>query len=237
MDLRQRPQASRRGGGGEELNDYDYVEPGVLWWALARGSAARRGAPDGVRLTRPTAEPNAELNEQRSPYDSVVLIDEIDKADPDMPNGLLVPLGSNEFVVSETGTPIDPGRDGQPGPAGQRIVVITTNEERALPQAFLRRCVVLWLEHPDDTRLVAIAKAHLEVREGTFTKKDEALATALASELISLRASAARQALRAPSTAEYLDALRACRSLNISVGSPDWEHLRDLVLIKPQQPR
>jgi len=217
---------------GEALNDYDYVEPGVLWWAFARGSAHRRGAPDGVSLARHAAEPNARVNEGRSADHSVVLIDEIDKADPDMPNGLLVPLGSNEFTVTETATTI------RPSPGGQQIVVITTNEERALPQAFLRRCVVLWLQLPKDAGaaadwLVTVAQAH---HQGPYTTADEALARAIAHELIALRADAARQALRAPSTAEFLDAVRACSTLKISVGSDDWARLRDLILIKPQQP-
>jgi len=222
---------------GAELNDYDYVEPGVLWWAFARDSALRRGAPEGVSLSKPAVEPDEPTNSARSEDHAVVLIDEIDKADPDMPNGLLVPLGSNEFVVSETGTVIGPAaRAGQAGSAGRRVVIITTNEERALPQAFLRRCVVLWLPSPGPDRLVAIAQAHLTVYEKTFTPADESLAQALAAELIDLRGAAAQQALRAPSTAEYLDALRACRTLNISVGSSEWNRLRNLILLKPQQP-
>jgi MoxR-like ATPase len=217
---------------GAALNDYDYVEPGALWWALAPGSAQRRGAPAGESPARPAADPNTPMNEGRSAEHAVVLIDEIDKADPDMPNGLLVPLGSNEFTVTETGTKISPG--GQ----GKRIVVITTNEERALPQAFLRRCVVLWLKLPEDAQaaadwLVTIARAH---HQDPFTQDDEALARAIAGELIALRADAARQALRAPSTAEFLDAVRACGTLEIGVGTADWARLRDLLLIKPQQP-
>jgi MoxR-like ATPase len=217
------------------LNDHDYVEPGVLWWALAPDSARRRGQLADVEVSSP-AEPDADTNARRSKGNAVVLIDEIDKADPDMPNGLLVPLGSNEFTVSETGAVIAPGRAGAASEAGRCIVIITTNEERALPQAFLRRCVVLWLQDPAKESLVEIAKAHLEAYEGEFSEDDRSLATSLADELISLRTVTAKQALRAPSTAEFLDALRACRSLKISVDSADWTRLRDLVLIKPQQP-
>lgn len=222
--------------GGAALNDYDYVEPGALWWAMARDSARRRGAPDGVELAGHAVEPDAPVNAARSGDHAVVLIDEIDKADPDMPNGLLVPLGSNEFVVSETRTLVGPGRAGQAASGGRRVVIITTNEERALPQAFLRRCVVLWLPYPDEDRLIRIAQAHLQAYEGEFTTADASLAESLAAQLTSLREAAAIQALRAPSTAEFLDALRACRSLGITVGSRDWERLRDLVLVKPQQP-
>jgi len=228
---------------GSELHDYDYVEPGVLWWAFARGSALRRGAAEGVEPAASKAaseaaseagtaiEPNASVNEHRSAEHAVVLIDEIDKADPDLPNGLLVPLGSNEFVVTETRT-----RIGAAHASGKRIIVITTNEERALPQAFLRRCVVLWLEHPKEKQLAEIGLAHLREYEGAIAVADKALVDTLVTEMMTVRASAKQQGLRPPSTAEFLDALRACRSLDITVGSPDWARLRDLVLIKQQQP-
>ena len=91
--------------------DFEYVEPGVLWWALAPESARRRGLPYGQRLDgRPPTEPFWELNRDRDPDAAVLLIDEIDKADPDVPNGILVALGSNEFTVIETGTNV--GREG-----------------------------------------------------------------------------------------------------------------------------
>jgi MoxR-like ATPase len=223
---------------GADLNDYDYVEPGVLWWAFAHESALRRGAPDGMAPTADAVEQNAEINATRSADHAVVLIDEIDKADPDMPNGLLVPLGSNEFIVSETNTVIRSatlGKSADPS-ISRHIIVITTNEERTLPQAFLRRCVTVWLPQPDKVRLVAIARAHMRTYEGEFSAADAALARAIAAELDAVRDEARQRALRPPSTAEFLDALRACRALNISVGSEDWKNLRSLTLVKPQQP-
>lgn len=223
---------------GAVLNDYDYVEPGVIWWAFARDSALRRGAPDGRPLIAQAVEQNAEANAARSPDHAVILIDEIDKADPDMPNGLLVPLGSNEFIVSETNTVIRSvsGGGAVDPDISRHLVIITTNEERALPQAFLRRCVVVWLSHPDKDRLVDIARAHTEMSKGEFTAADDALAHELAAELVKVRTEAKQQALRPPSTAEFLDALRACRALHISVGRKDWESLRSLTLVKPQHP-
>jgi MoxR-like ATPase len=220
-----------------ELKDYDYVEPGVLWWAFAPESARRRGAPAGQAVGE-AVEPNGEVNRKRSPDHAVVLIDEIDKADPDMPNGLLVPLGSSDWVVVETNTSVYKETPVNPlGPGESRhLVVITTNEERELPQAFLRRCVVLWLEHPDPKRLEVIARAHMETYEEDFTDEDEALASELAEVLEHLRTEAQQRGIRPPSTAEYLDAVRACRSLGITVGGKDWEGLRGLILIKPQQP-
>lgn len=195
--------------------DHQYVEPGVLWWAFERSSASARAT-------------DTEENEIRSRTRSVVLIDEIDKADPDVPNGLLTPLGSNQFKVTETGDEV------RADESGEHLVVVTTNEERELPQAFLRRCVVMWLEHPDAEGLVAIARKHLDTYEDGMSPADEGLARELAASVVELRGERELEASRPPSTAEFLDALRACRQLGITTGSPQWESLRDMALVKQQ---
>ncbi|MGB0383864.1 MAG: AAA family ATPase [Ardenticatenaceae bacterium] len=84
---------------------------------------------------------------------SVVLIDEIDKADLDFPNDLLLELDRLEFQVAEEpsihyAVPTD-------RPDLRPIVFVTHNEEKALPTAFLRRCIFHYLEFPED-------KAHLQ---------------------------------------------------------------------------
>ena len=73
----------------------------------------------------------------------VVLIDEIDKAESDVPNGLLEALGSGRFTPLGQTEAVEVR--GEPP-----LVVITTNEERVLPNAFLRRCLVLELKLPRD---------------------------------------------------------------------------------------
>ncbi|MFG2776921.1 AAA family ATPase [Streptomyces prunicolor] len=212
-----------------ELRDEDYVTPGPLWWAFDPRSAAG----DGTGLRR--VDPFEDLNERRSPDGSVVLIDEIDKADPDMPNSLLVPLGSEWFLVQETGQVIRR----QPTAAdaeGGYLVIITTNEERELPQAFLRRCVVLALEAPDAPRLVRIAEAHFRLAYGAFTPDDQSLTEELAAALLTTRAQARDKGMRPPNTAEFLDALHACKQLAIDTRDPRWEQLKELTLLKSQQP-
>jgi MoxR-like ATPase len=172
---------------------------------------------------------------------AVVLIDEIDKADPDVPNGLLVPLASNGFTVTETGrrVAVEPASRPQSSrPFSRHLVIITTNEERELPQAFLRRCVIASAPEPESPgELVDIAKAHLKARLSKVDAHDEKLAAALADELLDVRRVAMRDGIRPPSTAEYLDALWACRTLEIEVGDSRWEKLRGLTLLKPQQMR
>jgi MoxR-like ATPase len=207
----------------QELRPVDtYVEPGVLWKAFAPDSArkykARRDA--GTLWGSGPDEGNPPRRE------SVVLIDEIDKADPDLPNGLLVPLGSRRFVVSQAKEPVEPEPD------TQVLVVITTNEQRELPEAFLRRCLVVALKHPDKTELVTIARKHVAAYDGAFTRSDQSLAEELAATLEDLRATAGRKAHRKPSTAEFLDAFHACRRLGIMVGGEQWDELSRMALIK-----
>jgi len=234
--VRRLADAQRR--DADDLNDFKYVQPGVLWWALAPLSAARRGAGPGAELESWAAtDPFAEINASRAADRAVVLIDEIDKADPDVPNSLLVPLGSAHFVVAETNTIVRPERSAAPDGGHTRpLVIITTNEERELPQALLRRCVVVTLPPPTRERLIAIAEQHITATYGGWGDDDRRLASALVDELDAARREASDRALRAPSTAEYLDAVHACRTLTITVGSDRWERLRGFLLIKSQQP-
>lgn len=240
---------------GRTPDDASYVEPGVLWWALAPHSARRRGRPEGTGITDPCPDPFEEVNATRKPDRAVVLIDEIDKADPDVPNSLLVPLGSHRFTVAEIGREIrterPEGTDGESSdgdlPVGEssagehdergarHLVVLTTNEERELPQALLRRCVVHVLPEHDRAMLVRIAEEHMALWPGGVTDTDRDLADAVAGELMKVRQHADKQGVRRPSTAEYLDALLACRSLGIRPGDHEWQLLTRNVLIKPQQ--
>ena len=103
------------------------------------------------------------------------MIDEIDKAHPDLPNGLLVALGSNQIAVPYLEKPIAIDVGNVPRldlPEGVEIapiqVVITTNEERELPAAFVRRCVTFSLVHPEAAQLVDIARAHFHRKNDPF---------------------------------------------------------------------
>jgi MoxR-like ATPase len=198
-----------------------YVQPGVLWWAFDSRSARAQGL-----LLDDTGEIQADrYGEEMDTERAVVLLDEIDKADPDVPNNLLVPLGSYEFQVTETGTRVRMAHADPPA------LFITTNDERDLPAAFLRRCVVLELKPPEKDKdyedwLVKIARAHF----GTGNLK---LYRALARRI--------REAKNAdgqpPSTAEYLDAVQACRTLRVTTPAhPAWEAIVKATLFKPGGP-
>jgi MoxR-like ATPase len=233
--VRRLSDAQVRAPADPPLQDAEYVEPGILWWAFDPASAATRGAPAGVEVT-PAEEPNAALNAQRKREHAVVLIDEIDKAEPDVPNGLLEPLASMSFRVLETRRTITrPPRadEGRPDTA-QHLVVITTNEERELPPAFVRRCVVHRLEHPGRDKLIEIARLHLAGAEGALDYSEKSICAALAERLIELRDDETRRDMRKPSTAEYLDAVRACIALKV-VPKPDsetWVAIESATLLK-----
>lgn len=233
--VRRLTDAQTRRPGDPDLNDFDYVEPGVLWWVFNRELAGRRGSPEDRPPRRPAEEPNEALNRGRAADRAVVLLDEIDKADPDVPNDLLVPLGSLRFRVEETGTLVQrplPTPE-EPDPHLSRLLVIlTTNEERELPDAFLRRCVVHELKPPSGEKLVEIAKLHFGGEKAMLSQEDQSLCEAVARRIDELRGQAATLGIRQPSTAEFLDAVRACRSLKIRPDSEAWKHVEGLVLRK-----
>jgi MoxR-like ATPase len=195
--------------GGKVGEMAEYVKPGVLWWAFDRADAGEVGGEEQF-----APQPDA--------LDAVVLIDEIDKAEPDVPNNLLIPVGSLHFYVDELDREVQASKEHPP------LLVITTNEERQLPPAFVRRCVVLELEPPDEARLVTIAERHFGERQ------DELYAT-LARQMVEASAAGERPFANA---AEFLDAVWACESLKVrppAAGeepSPAWTLLRDATLLK-----
>ena len=82
----------------------------------------------------------------------VVLIDEIDKADPEFPNDLLHELDRMSFDVLETGERVT---------AKERpVIIITSNADKELPDAFLRRCVFHYISFPDEKQMAAIVRVH-----------------------------------------------------------------------------
>ncbi len=98
---------------------------------------------------------------------SVVLIDEIDKADIDFPNDLLLVLDRLQFEVSE----VDNLKfDALKGGHEKRrdflpLIIITSNREKELPKPFLRRCLYYYIKFPDRTLLEKIVKAHFHKNE------------------------------------------------------------------------
>jgi MoxR-like ATPase len=121
----------------------------------------------------------------------VLLIDEIDKADIEFPNDLLQELDKMAFYVYETGQTIS---------AQQRpVVIITSNNEKELPDAFLRRCFFHYIKFPDQETLRKIVKVHYP------DIKDNLLSTAL-TQFFEIREQSGLK--KKPSTSEVLDWLK-----------------------------
>ncbi|GAB4266152.1 MAG: MoxR family ATPase [Deferrisomatales bacterium] len=87
-----------------------------------------------------------------SPERVVLLIDEVDKADIEFPNDLLAELDEMRFEILETGETVRAAR--------RPVVVITSNSEKELPDAFLRRCVFHYIDFPDEAQMRAIVEVH-----------------------------------------------------------------------------
>lgn len=99
---------------------------------------------------------------------SILLIDEIDKADIDFPNDLLLELDERRFTIpdSETGEVIEARYP--------PLIFITSNDERELPEAFLRRCLFMYIRFPSDDQVTRIIDAHipgLVKNQKTFVEK------------------------------------------------------------------
>jgi MoxR-like ATPase len=205
--------------------DWAYLKPGIFWWAFnCETAAVRGGTPEEAKQQSAIHEyPGLRTQVQANLNKTVLLIDEIDKAEPDLPNDLLEPLDRYRFARPD-GKQVD-------AVSGLEILtIITTNRERELPAAFMRRCVSLVLEAPDAEKLVNIAQHHFPKRKDAeaFSK----LTRAVANKTISLQEQAHSLNRRSPSTSEFLDALKTCDTLNIGVEHAAWQLIEQSILIK-----
>ena len=127
----------------------------------------------------------------------VLLIDEIDKADIEFPNDLLNEIDEMSFYIPETGETIVT--------VHRPIVIITSNAEKELPDAFLRRCIFHYIEFPDPALMEEIIKVHFP------DIKDNLLSQALAT-FYSLRK--IDDFRKKPSTSELIDWIRVLIASN-----------------------
>ena len=150
-------------------NVANYIKPGVLWGAFT------------------AFEP------------TVVLIDEIDKADIEFPNDLLRELDRMEFYVHETGETVKA--------KNRPLFIITSNNEKDLPDAFLRRCFFHYIKFPDAETMKKIVGVH-------FPDLKSDLVSASLQTFFELRDAPALK--KKPSTSELIDWLRLLVAEDIS---------------------
>ena len=187
----------------------DFVRPGLLWRAL--NPAGARQQQQHVRRVAQWEEslPVTEVAEAAvAPVGTVVLLDEIDKADSDLPNSLLEVLANGGFTLPWGDTLH--AQNVAPAPI---LIVMTSNEERELPAAFVRRCICLHLvPPPDDASAEFIewlrerAVAHFPTMAAGILK--------VAAQMVHADRLARPPGLGArPGLAEYLDLLRALQQI------------------------
>jgi MoxR-like ATPase len=156
--------------GDKKVNDVaNYIRKGKLWQAFAA---------DGK---------------------TVLLIDEIDKADIEFPNDLLQELDKMEFHVYETGKTIKA--------VNRPVVIITSNNEKELPDAFLRRCFFHYIRFPEMDTLRKIVEVH-------HPGIKEALLTAALTQFYEIRDTQGLK--KKPSTSEVLDWLKLLLAEDLS---------------------
>lgn len=189
-------------------NPANYIGPGALWWALNWNTASAQ-----AKDCRHNYRPPEDVMKDRDRFlknGCVLLIDEIDKADIALANGLLEVLGNRRFAVPPLGCTVS--SDVHPSP----LVVMTSNDSRSLPPALLRRCVVLVIKLPEDLQahLVALGKTH-------FQDLDDEVLNLAAEQIIQDRKACAETAHTG--LAEYLDLLGAlCQVAGEPLEQLDW---------------
>jgi MoxR-like ATPase len=187
---------------------YEFDAVGYLRWAQSKESSASSGEPgadagdsalhqEAAAVREGFLQPRALWQAYKHDGDCVMLIDEIDKAPRDFPNDLL-----HEFDQHRFPHPFDPQTLIEPESKRPPIIVVTSNDERRLPDAFLRRCIFHHIELTPEIVDAAVANMASETRGG-FPGLDEAARAAAQERFWELRD--LKPALeKRPSTAELL---------------------------------
>jgi MoxR-like ATPase len=198
-----------------------YVSPGALWWAINWNSAEEQFSRHcKVAAQRPDkelkiADGTIKTHQQRAHEKGcVLLLDEVDKADAELPNSLLevlantgfrLPWGNKEFKSDSSAEPVS-----------KPLIIVTTNEDRELPPAFVRRCLVLNIDEPNSDFAFAIwlkdrARVHFRDPDNTDAKDpplsmSQTILDQAAKRLLEERKTIPGDSPR-PGLAEYLDLL------------------------------
>lgn len=187
------------------LRPEKYLSPAALWWVFdwEHASKVYKDSEHKQRcIIKPIFKVRGEEKTWQPKEGAVILVDEIDKAETDLPNDLLETLGNGAFMVPWFEKPIRMQTQNPP------LVMITTNDERELPAAFVRRCVVLNLNPPKED--IALKQWLVERGKVHFNNDlDEAVYEKAADLLITARKRSKEKGVPPVGQAEYIDLLRA----------------------------
>ena len=218
IDLVERFHAGKSGASTDELNPLNFIRFNALGRALLYARA-----PDELTERLLPWQSYPERGAQRS----VVLIDEIDKAPSDVPNDLLMEIDKMQFYIAELSRVV------AAPPSLRPIVIITSNTEQKLPDAFLRRCAYFHIDFPERDRLIEIVSAKLKATDQSLFIVDSVDA------FLNIR----KQPLRKkPATAELLAFVQALRDLGFELGDrltdpARWEQAATVTLLKTREDR
>lgn len=173
-----------------------YIRLRALGKAIAMRHGAAAAALDPIRKLEDISGRNAIPSQ---PMSSVVLIDEIDKAPRDLPNDILNEIDRFEFEIRELGASVPVAENN-----ARILVIMTSNNEKNLPDAFLRRCVYHYIDFPGKEELQKIIGAHFK-----DWKEDTSEVVTLFQELRKLRTN------KSPATAEFINWLQYLKNSNL----------------------
>ena len=144
------------------------------------------------------------------PHSSVVLIDEIDKAPRDFPNDLLNEIEHYKFYIREINQTIRHIKKG-----ARIVLILTSNSEKNLPNAFLRRCVYYHIPFPDTEKLKQITKQRLQIDNDEYN-------TAIEKAIAKFEDFRKQAINKRPATSEFLDWMSILRDEGI-LKKDNWE--------------
>jgi MoxR-like ATPase len=195
--LRHFHDANLRKTQGESVPDTsDYIQLQALGKAIA--------------LTDPDALASGQFVQEKEPVSSVVLIDEIDKAPRDFPNDILHEIENYNFQIKEANNLLI-----QKGAKQRIVVVLTSNSEKHLPEAFLRRCVFYHIPFPAKDTLIQIVESQLGAKTNYSDEE-------LIDHFLMLRSLMKK---KKPATAELIAWLRILEMNHFLDSSPNWSSL------------
>lgn len=197
--------AQLMGTGLEQLREFlGIVETGYLKKRLLEKKNYREFAALGKSLQEHSHRP-------------ILLIDEIDKADSDFANDLLLELEELRFEIPETG-------ESFPTPEHKPIIFITSNREKPLPEAFLRRCLYFFVEFPTEEQLRRI----IEQRFGEVVKDKESLVKRVMECFDEIREKLKDvPGSKPPGTSELIEFLTAILNRDVDTALKDLDNLSE----------
>lgn len=183
----------------ESLPTENFIELRAMGEAIALTHEQENREKAGLSVLK-------QLQGKKAAQSSVVLIDEIDKAPRDFPNDLLNEMENYSFQIKELNLQINKAASD-----ARIIVIMTSNSEKNLPNAFLRRCVYYHIPFPSNQKLLEITRARMQVGDASY---DDSILKAI-EKFSEFR----RQAInKKPATSEFLDWMNVLRKFNLLNG-------------------